>query len=209
MLAEQSGDTLSIQFVQRVFLRSTKAYKSVLYKCQTPESGFWRGRATDRQINDRRETARYWIDDFLASTLVTLGPAGSRRLAAAMRGAIENSPIEIKEELVAAVRLIPNQSGKLISASKLLERLGVSEQGVSLVRQAMSRADLMDESFEIDSEEFVRYTAIRSIELDNGALLMAATNNFETVFTQRQVAEGRVMFETEGRIINQRIKRQV
>lgn len=32
VLAEQNGRSLSIQFVERVFMKSTKSYKSVLYK---------------------------------------------------------------------------------------------------------------------------------------------------------------------------------
>lgn len=125
-----------------------------------------------------------------------------------MRQAVASASIGVKQELVAAIRLIPNHAGKFTTAAQLLERVGVSEEGVTLVQRAMSRRELMDERFQMDAEEFNKSTAIRSVELDNGAMLVAHTTSFDEVFKQRRVAEGRMVFETEGHVINQRIRKE-
>jgi hypothetical protein len=208
VLAEAKGSALSIEFVERVFMRSAKAYKSVVYKVPSLTGTFWRGKAVDRQIDGPREISQYWIDSFLMSGLATLGAAGSRRLATAIRRAVAEAPADLRDELVAAVNLIPNGDGKKSSATQLLEKLQVSAAAIALVRKSMGRPDLMDDHFTINTEEFTKHTHYRSIKLDNGALLSAETADFETVFTTRKVAEGRLRFATEGRVIEERIRKQ-
>jgi hypothetical protein len=67
--------------------------------------GFWSGRAIDQQLNPLSgEPSNYWISDFLLSDFTTTPPAGTRRLAIALRDAARKAPLSIKQELIAAGR---------------------------------------------------------------------------------------------------------
>ena len=50
VIAEEQQEQLSVEFVERVFMKSAKAYKSAIYSSDAPERGFWDGRAVDLQI---------------------------------------------------------------------------------------------------------------------------------------------------------------
>ena len=70
VLAEEAGKDLSVEFVEKVFMKNAKSYKAALYEGKSIDSGFWDGRATDKQILKRDETlSEYWIRDFLQSDL--------------------------------------------------------------------------------------------------------------------------------------------
>src|ERR1041384_7754219 len=84
VIAEEHAERLSVEFVERVFMKSAKAYKSVMYSAETPEDGYWQGRAVYLQISGPRELSDYWIREFLISELRTTGPAGTKRLAIAI-----------------------------------------------------------------------------------------------------------------------------
>jgi hypothetical protein len=59
LLAEEtSGRSLSVSFVEKVFLKSSHAYKSVLYAERSPGAGFWRGKVIDRQSKGDRDPFR-------------------------------------------------------------------------------------------------------------------------------------------------------
>lgn len=51
ILAEEGKGSLSVQFVERIFMKNARAYKSAVYEGRNPESHFWIGRAIDKQIN--------------------------------------------------------------------------------------------------------------------------------------------------------------
>lgn len=87
VLARGTAQGLSVEFLQQVFMKSAKAYKSAIYVSDSLVGGFWDGRAVDRQITGSREISDYWIIDFLASALRTTGPAGTKRMAIALREA--------------------------------------------------------------------------------------------------------------------------
>jgi len=74
VIAEGTAQVLTIEFLDRVFMKSAKAYKSAIYVYDSAEVGFWEGRAVDRQITGSREASDYWIFDFLESALRTAGP---------------------------------------------------------------------------------------------------------------------------------------
>jgi hypothetical protein len=208
VLAEEKGSKLEIEFVEKVFMKSAKSYKSVVYWAKETDNGFWRGRAVDKQINGPREVSEYWIGDFLASDLATTGAAGTRRLGNALRAAARaTASDEVRAQLISAAQLIPAHAGKKMTARSLLDRIGVSGDGIKEVERAMERKELMDERFQIDKEEFEKAAAYKAVELDNGALLMADTGRFENIFHTRQVAENRVRYETEGKIVKQSIRK--
>jgi hypothetical protein len=68
VLAEQNGGNLNVEFLERIFMKSAKAYKAVLYRHRSLTTGFWEGSAIDKQMNDSDlNVSAYWIADFLDS----------------------------------------------------------------------------------------------------------------------------------------------
>lgn len=51
ILAEEDQQTLNVEFLERVFMKSATAYKAAAYQDSSLASGFWMGRAVDKQIN--------------------------------------------------------------------------------------------------------------------------------------------------------------
>lgn len=101
VIAQETPQGLSVEFLEQVFMKSAKAYKSAIYVTDSLESGFWEGRIVDRQISGPREASDYWMIDFLASALRTTGPAGTKRLAIALRGATRSvEKLDTRQELI-------------------------------------------------------------------------------------------------------------
>lgn len=208
IVAQEKSSSLSVEFIERVFMKNAKAYKSAFFETRSLDAGFEDGRAVDRQLSGPRELSDYWIKDFLNAELRTTGAAGSKRLAEALRNAVSQSAdMHLIEELVAAARLIRGQHGKVRSANGVLKQLGVSDGAVEAIRAAFPRPELMDERFRFDREEFQKHAQYRTVELDNGALLTADSSQFDEVFEQMSVSEGRTRYTTEGEVIDQRFRK--
>ncbi len=68
ILAEEGADGLTVEFLEKVFMKSATAYKAAAYQGTTLAGGFWSGRAIDKQINHEvLAISNYWIKEFLAS----------------------------------------------------------------------------------------------------------------------------------------------
>jgi len=210
VIAEEKAERLSVEFVERVFMKSAKAYKSALYSSDAPERGFWDGRAVDLQISGPRELSDYWIREFLLSELRTTGPAGTKRLAIALRHAIHTTEdLVLKHELICAANLMRGQEGRRLSARQLVGQLGLSEAATNALQEAFPRSDLLDEVFQFDRAEFVQHAPYRAVGLDNGALLIAEDARFNQVFEQQPVEqmEGAVRYITEGRVVEEQLRK--
>lgn len=210
IVAEEERDHLSVKFLERVFMKSARAYKSVLFKSDSLERGFWQGHAVDRQISGSKETSDYWVYDFLMSELRTMGPAGTKRVAVALRSAIQQAEeLEVRQELIATANLLRGQDGQTVTARRLVERLGLSEAVTATLESQLPRPDQMDESFRFDAEEFARHVLYRMVELDNGAALIADDRRFEEVFGREvlEPTDGLVRFTTQGRVVDERLRR--
>jgi len=190
-------------------MKNTKAYKSAIYSTDSLQAGFLDGRAIDRQLSGPRDLSEYWIGEFLESELRTTGPAGTRRLAEGLREAVKaTTNPELKQELISAAQLMRGQNGRTSSTRAILHRLGLSEQATAAVERAFPRPELLNENFRFDAIEFSRHLLYRTVELDNGAVLMADDSNFDSVFqTERLIAEGRVRYATEGAVVDQRFRK--
>jgi hypothetical protein len=207
VIAEENAGRLSVDFIEKVFMKNVKAYKSALYAHGSLDAGFWKGFAVDRQISGPHEMSEYWIGDFLQSDLRTTAAAGTKRLATAIVGAIRStdSPT-LKSELIAAVQLLRNQTGRR-SARRFLERLGISDRAFAAIERGYSRGALLDEPFQIDADELGRHAAYRAVELDNGGMLLAEEPRFEDVFKRESLNAERVRFSTEGRIVDESLRK--
>jgi hypothetical protein len=211
IMAEESGGRLAVEFVERVFMRNARAYKSVFYQTSSLDAGFWDGRAVDRQISGAQEVSEYWISDFLLSQLRTTSKAGTKRLARAIRDAVKSTDeLVVRQELIAATTLLRGQAGRRRSAAEFLDRLDLTEPAVQAIITAFPRSDLVDEVFEFDLTEFDRQVQYRAVELDNGGILIAQDEQFDQVFRKEQIraAEGRVRYTTEGRVVDEMLRKR-
>lgn len=209
IVAHEDAKRLSVEFIERVFMKSARAYKSALFTTASLEAGFPEGRAVDKQIQGPRDLSAYWITEFLEAELRTTGPAGTRRLAVAVRDAVRTSTeLDLKQELVAVARLLRGQQGRTISAHSVLQQLGLSEEATSAIEHAFARPELMGESFQFDSEEFDKHVMYRTVELDTGAMLLAEDSKWDELFLKESLSSpGRVRYSTEGEVVDERLKK--
>jgi hypothetical protein len=97
---DESASALTVEFLERVFMKNKTSYKAVLYRHASLKAGFWSGRAIDKQLNNPSgEPSNYWISDFLLSEYTVTPAAGTRRLALALREAAKKSELAVKQEL--------------------------------------------------------------------------------------------------------------
>jgi hypothetical protein len=209
IIAQEGPAQLSVEFVDRIFMKSATSYKSAIYEGASLRGDFWEGKAIDRQIQGIRELSNYWITEFLLSDLRTTGPAGTKRLANAIKDAIKRSAnMEQKNEILSFSRLLRGQNGRRISTSGIMEQLGLSPETIQLISDQFPRPELMVDQFIFDGDEYNRNISYKAIELDNGAILMGQESEFEQIFRTEVVAGGGARrFTTEGRIIDEQLRR--
>ncbi len=207
---DENPSQFSVEFLERVFLKNKASYKAVEYRDESLVGGFWSGRAIDKQIGSHStDISNYWIKDFLASRPTVTPAAGTRRLAFALRDALEKVSGEEKKEISAAAILADNLGDEYITITDFPDRFGLSERSKFEIIDAVSTNEMANERFQFDAVEFRKIIRFRSVELSNGALLTAPATEFDVVFRQETIDEIKnfVRFETEGNIVNDRLKR--
>lgn len=208
ILAEEDESSLSVEFLEKVFMKSATSYKAAVYRGASTKAQFWDGMAVDKQINSGVLTiSNYWIKDFLASDFKTTSAAGTRRLAVAIRTAVRKADdLAVKEELTAASRLAPNHHGKTLSMRGFANKLQLSDAAQTLLKDQLPSPSLFTERFTFSREEFSKHVAFQSLELDNGGILMADAQRFDDVFTEESVDGGKRRFVTQGRVVDRKLK---
>lgn len=210
IIAEEHQAQLSVEFIERVFMKSATAYKSALYQSASLDGGFWDGRVVDRQISGPREVSDYWIRQFLQSDLRTTGAAGTKRIAVALATATRSATtLNVKSELIAAAELLRGRDQQVATGRQLVESLGLSDESISALEQQLPRPDLMDEAFQFDRQEFEKHVVYRWVELDNGGMVAAEDQSFDKVFDEQVVdpEAGVVRFATQGRVVDERLRK--
>ena len=209
ILAEENRKELSVEFLERVFMKSATSYKAAAYEDTSLKAGFWLGRATDKQVNGRDvHLSNYWISEFLDSDFRTTSAAGTKRLAAALRGAIRRvDDVSIKTEIAAAVTLSKSLTGRKVSINEFMEHFGFSDESKAAVAGQVASPHLMRERFQFNTEEFSKQVAFRSVELDTGGILTAETAEFDNVFEREMIDEKtqEVRFSTQGKITSEKL----
>jgi len=212
ILAQEMEKGLTVEFLERIFMKSATSYKAAVYLGKSHNHDFWKGKAGDKQINSAESyIASYWIRDFLHSDFLTPGEAGTRRFASAVREAMNHSDnARTKEEITALARLLPGLNGKVASAKGILDQFYVSEETQQQIKNNFQRESLFDEQFRFMPDELSKFLAFRTVELNNGGLLTAPTGNFDKVFTRETVdsAKNIERFSTQGTVIDQRFRKE-
>lgn len=211
ILAEQDEHSLSVSFLEKVFMKSATAYKSAVYKGTIAANDFWKGRAIDKQVtNSKEDLANYWIRDFLASEFLTTPAAGTRRLGQALKDALKlTTALETKNQIVAAATLAKSIAGKTTSISDFCAKFGLSSDAREAVRKVVKHEILMTEHFQFDATEFSKHVAFRSVELSNGGTLTADAEKFDEVFKKQSLkgTDDQVRFSTQGKIVEQKLRK--
>lgn len=213
VLAEEKGKGLSVEFLERIFMKSAKSYKAAAYSGKSFAKDFWRGQAADKQINSAESViADYWIREFLLSDFLTPGEAGTRRFAIAVRETMNRSTEPtVKQDIAAMHNLVMKTPAQTrLSAKGLLDRFNVPAETQEQIKQRFPKAKSFEETFTFVPDEFVKFVSMRTIELDNGALLTAQTDRFDEVFTREPIAgaDNNVFrFSTQGSIVDQRFRK--
>jgi hypothetical protein len=211
ILAEEKQASLTVEFLERVFMKSANSYKAVAYQDSSLVSGFWLGRAIDKQINSPvTEVSNYWIFDFLASGFQVTPAAGTRRLALAVREAARKADdISVKSEITAAVTLAGSLKGRRTSIRGFMQQFGLSASVVNAIISELKTPAIADEQFQFDADEFKSQVGYRSVELNTGGMLTAEANDFDKIFHREIIDEKgqRVRFSTEGKVIDDKLRK--
>jgi hypothetical protein len=209
ILAEEKGKGLSVEFLERIFMKSSKTYKAALYSGTSFAKDFWRGQAADKQIN-RAESAiaDYWIREFLLSDFLTPGEAGTRRFAIAVREATNRcAEPSVKQDIVAMHNFVAKMPSQVVSAKGLLDQFHVPQETQAQIKERFPKAKSFEETFTFVPGEFTKFVSMRTLELDNRALLTAPTDRFDRVFTRELVGRTVFRFSTQGSIVDQRFRK--
>jgi hypothetical protein len=211
VVAQEQRQKLEVSFIERIFMKNARAYKSAVYPGPATEHGLWKGYAIDKQLNDIRELSNYWIGDFLDSEMATTGPSGTRRMAVAVREAIRNATDSgVRGKVIAAAQLMSSYDGRVVTARKLGQGLGLGEAAMQTLEDAMPRRELFDQKFKFDATEFEKLVQYRSITLDNGAVLTADNTRFNDVFSRQPARDGTAAtYSTTGTVVAEKLRKTI
>jgi hypothetical protein len=208
IVAQEEGTGLTVEFIEQIFMKSATAYKSVVYEGKSFDGDFWTGRAIDKQINSEITISNYWIRDFLLSDFAVTGARGTRRLAVALREAMNTADsMSVRQELAAAAQLAANLGGKVISGTSFAQKYNLSPEARDSIMVAMKNEKLFSEQFTFVADEFSQHVAFRSVELDNGALLTASAASFDKVFARETLPQAKVKFTTTGQVVDDKLRK--
>lgn len=211
ILAEVDENGLDVEFLEQVFIRRMSAYKALLVEHQNPSAGFWNGVATDRQAGGSAENiSNYWITDFLNADFSETPAAGTRRLAEALKKAVKANPsLEVKSEIASAASLAKGIfSGKQVSINSFCDHFGFSKPTRETIVNQLSKPSLAGKLFVFQPNEFADKLPYRTVEMDNGAMLTAPSDEFNKVFEVREAPNQQVEYATRGRVTDQRMARR-
>lgn len=210
VLAEPRPDTLKVDFLEHVFMKGAGSYKAVCYVGSSFAVDFWDGAAVDKQLaNAGHSMAEYWIRDFLLSDFASTPKAGSKRLGVALRDAAKAaSTLDIKQEIVSLATLIPRLGDRPVSINSLFDHFNVSAQARDAIQSKLPNGQVNGYMFRLDVDEFNKHVALRSTQLDNGAILTAPAERFEECFKCELVdeSERKYRYSAEGRIVDERVR---
>ena len=208
ILADESDTSLTVELLEKVFMKNANSYKAVHYEGTSRDADFWDGRAIDKQISDHEfGVSGYWVKEFLKSDFRLTGPSGSRRLATALTATIKDTENAlVRQEVIAATQLAPNLDGQATSISDFVDKLGLSPESVEEIRNHLPSTATYAQAFEFNREEFTRRVSYRTLQLDNDVTITAPSGEFEELVRMEQLNEGTVRLIIEGKVINDKLK---
>lgn len=210
ILAEENVGGLSVEYLERVFLKNKSSYKAVIYEDRSIRDGMWSGRAIDRQNSDRgiAFSSNYWIEDFLLSELSMTARRGTRNFAMVLRSAATKADAQTRRDIVAAATLATGLHGQRISIEAFGRQFNLSDPVKDAIQKECRPDSVYNERFRMDAAEFRQHIGFRSVELDNGGIMTAPAGDFDDIFRQQNLGRSRqIRFTTEGTIVGQKLQK--
>lgn len=203
ILAEVRKTGLSVDFLEEVFMKSSKRYKAAVYEDANLATGYWKGKIVDRQIGQgvMRSVSDYWLVDFLESETFTTAVSGSKRLARIFDDAVKKAPnADVRDELISTAKLIPNLAGNTVSPASVVKHFSLTPESEKQVQSSAKNPELYAEKSRLNRDAFLSVLSFETIELDNGAVLSAPSGQFDEVWTQEMLDEskGLRLYKTQG-----------
>lgn len=208
VLAQETNQSLSLEFIEQVFLKNAHAYKCACFETEHPYANFPGGRSTDRQARGNVVIAGYWLAKFLQSQLKLTDVHGTQFFAKAMKEAAnaEDDP-EVKQEIVAATVLTRGMDGQTHSTESLLSSLPLTPPAVQRITSKLPRPEVARDAFTFSREEYDKIIRYETVDLNNGATLTAEHGEFANVFHQEPVDDnGLTRYSTEGKVVQRRFR---
>ena len=194
--------------LEDVFIKNSHKFKLAYFDSI---DSFMTGNATDRQINDGKKIrylSDYWVKDFLDCELEITPKRGTKMLAEAIRKTIETTENEtIQKELTSVISMIPNVNEEKTSFDGFFSLMHLSEETKNEVLQKLS-VPSFNAQFQIDAEEFNSNCTYQSVIMDNGAIAIAPTNSFDTIWTIEE-RNGKTSIKSIGTVIKTKYKQKV
>lgn len=210
MLTQLEGNSLDVEVVSNVFIRTSHAYKAAYFSDSSTNRGFWNGMVVDKQINDaKREVSNYWVYDFLDATLSVTSARGTKKLAQGLKKAMEKAcSIETKHTIAATYTLLEGMDSKVVSIESVCNQFSLPVEAVNTIHESLDTSGMFTSTFRLDREILINSLKYKSVYLDNGSILTAPSHEFENSFSRTIVdaAENKVKYETEGIESNIRVK---
>lgn len=209
ILAEDFGGRLSINYVNRVFVKSHRSYKAALYSGEENRTGAWTGFAVDKQMRRSGEkVADYWIHGFLNSDYRVTADRGSSWFGIALKNATSyEQPLQLKDELISVVISLRNFDQQVVTIKEVLDRLNISEESKREVFKQLPNMTIANSQFTFNMAEFQRYIKYQVVELDNGAIMIAPSLEFDKTFQRESLVDEfvRVSYCTQGIVVDQKL----
>lgn len=207
IVAEKKSERLTVSFVEQVFMKSAYSYKAATYLWDGTPTQLWKGHVVDKQVNHgSKAVADYWIVDFLRSEFSTTAAQGTKRLAKAIKGALQaTTDIAIKTQLTSAVQLAANISKKSMTISEFCDSFHMSDAAKQAIIAKVDPPRLVHEKFRFDVTEFSRHLAYKQVELDTGAMMTAPAEKFDECF-KTEHHKDKAVFVAAGHIVDEKLK---
>lgn len=208
IIAKGKGDTLNVELIEEVFMKSRTKYKAVVFEGQSTSDDFWQGAAVDHQLNGVKGVSDYWMSGFLDAKFRTPGVYATKRFAKAIQDAVNKSTeTAIRDEIIIASRLVPNLNGTAMSPKKFAKRFALSKKATKHLEQVVPK-NVFEESFRFSAKVFSQEFAFQSVELDNHGILTAPASEFDEIF---EVTVDRTSqtstYSTRGKVVSERIRK--
>jgi len=205
ILAEEVKDELKIQYIERIFMKNAASYKAALYEGSSFENDFWDGYIVDRQLD---EPANYWIYGFLMSEYLTTAKFGTQRIAKVLKEVTRSAiSLQVKQEIVAAMILAKGQFGKPISVPQFINQMGLSKSAQTAILDLLPK-DVIDDTFILDEEEFLKIVPLSGVVLDTGGILIAPSERYDECITRELVdpISRQYKFTAVGKIVDEKLR---
>ncbi len=198
---------LQFDVLEDVFIKNSHKFKLAFFDSV---DDFMEGKATDKQINDTKKIrylSDYWVKDFLSCELTITPKRGTKMLAEAIRKTIEVTENEtVQKELTSVIPVIQNVNTQKTSFDGFFSLMHLSEETKNEVLQKLTINPTVQ--FQIDSEEFNNTCTYQFMIMDNGAIAIAPSNEFNSIWTIEKKQE-KVLIKSFGTVVKTKYKQKV